>query len=598
MRISASRGTRIMGTDGTESGARGFEIGLVMAGALSAGAYTAGVVDFLIQALDQWHEGKRGDDPRCPRHGVSLKVMAGASAGGMSAAIAAAQLGETHTPADDPRQSGPSNNKLFDSWVRRIDITGLLGTADLDADPGGDVVSLLDSTALDEIAAAVFRRQDGPPPPERGYLADPLHVLLTVTNLQSIPYEVRFLGGRDDPPRMSMHGDYIHFALGGSGGVGPEVRPLPPGQYEDAEWKALSLAALATGAFPGALAPRTLSRRVAEYSGRQWPVTIPVGEGDRVVRCGEFRRLPPDFPAPFRDDPDSGLEFLAVDGGVIDNEPLKLARRIIDGERYFYPRSRGESVDRALIAIAPFPDLPTFTVPQPPMGDPFLLSVLAGVVAGVVNQARFDPKLAIEERDPEAFHRFMIAPRRDSAPEARTRSHLACGSVAGLGGFLSREFRAHDFQLGRRNCQQFLKGVFALPDDEAKRNPLFAAGWTDEARDHYRIVEGPDGLDRPRGTVPGAGDKVYLPIIPLWGTAAEEVSLIDWPRYDRDQLDTLRGQVERRLQAVFRRLIDRNTPNRLQRLALHGALKFFRVRLTDKIIRNLARDLSDRGLLR
>jgi hypothetical protein len=321
-------------------------------------------------------------------------------------------------------------------------------------------------------------------------------------------------------------------------------------------------------------------------------------DGGHLVRCGEFRKIPPDFPAPIRDDPDSVLDFLAVDGGVIDNEPLKLARRLIDGERYFSPRSRGDRADRALIAIAPFPDLPTFTVPPPPQGDPFLLSVLAGAVAGVINQARFDPKLAIEERDPEAFHRYIIAPRRDSAPEARTRSHLASGSVGGFGGFLSEEFRAHDFQLGRRNCQQFLRDVFALPDDEGNRNPLFAAGWTEEARDHYRVVEGPDGLDRPRGTVPGEGDRVYLPIIPLWGTAAEEVALMDWPRYDRDRLDTLRDQVEKRLDAVARRLIDRSTPSRLRRLALHGALGFVTGRLTDKIIRNIASDLTDRGLLR
>jgi hypothetical protein len=31
-----------------------FEIGLVLAGAVSAGAYTAGVLDFLYEALDYW----------------------------------------------------------------------------------------------------------------------------------------------------------------------------------------------------------------------------------------------------------------------------------------------------------------------------------------------------------------------------------------------------------------------------------------------------------------------------------------------------------------------------------------------------------------
>ena len=48
-----------------------FEIGLVMAGAISAGAYTAGVIDFLVQALDEWENAKafandHPDDPKGP----------------------------------------------------------------------------------------------------------------------------------------------------------------------------------------------------------------------------------------------------------------------------------------------------------------------------------------------------------------------------------------------------------------------------------------------------------------------------------------------------------------------------------------------------
>lgn len=35
-----------------------FEIGLVMAGAVSAGAYTARVIDFLLQALKEWEMAK------------------------------------------------------------------------------------------------------------------------------------------------------------------------------------------------------------------------------------------------------------------------------------------------------------------------------------------------------------------------------------------------------------------------------------------------------------------------------------------------------------------------------------------------------------
>ncbi|MBV8312954.1 MAG: hypothetical protein JO344_21425, partial [Planctomycetaceae bacterium] len=154
---------------------RTFEIGLVMAGSISAGAYIAGVVDFLIQALDQWEQAKSGSDPDCPRHNLLLKVMAGASGGGITAAIAAGQLGQAFSPVTSlPTIPSPVNNKFFESWVERIDIAGLLGTRDLDADPQSDVQSVLDSTVLDRIAASVFVFPVGSPPVNRKYLADPL----------------------------------------------------------------------------------------------------------------------------------------------------------------------------------------------------------------------------------------------------------------------------------------------------------------------------------------------------------------------------------------------------------------------------------------
>lgn len=576
-----------MATANRESRASCFEIGLVLAGALSAGCYTAGVVDFLIQALDQWEEAKRGDDPACPRHRVSIKVVAGASAGGMSAAIAAAQLGEAHTPADDPGGPGPSNNNLYDAWVRRVDITRFLETADIDVGTGGDVVSLLDSTVLDEIAAATFRWEEGPTPPARGYLADPLHVLLTVSTIQGTPYDVRFLGESEEPPRMTMHADHLHFALGDGESLGPDVRQLLPGRYDDPEWKAFSLTGLATGACPGLLAPRRLRRTMAEYKEREWPTAA------RRVGCdAQVRKVPPDFRRPIRGR--SEFDVVAVDGGLNDNEPLKLARRILDGGLH-HPREG--PLDRAMIAIAPFPDLPTFTIPRPPPGGPTFLTTLAGALAGLVNQSRFDPEVAIVDRNPAAWNRYIISAKRDDVPEAPIRSHLAGGSVGGLGDFLAREFRAHDFQLGRRNCQQFLRDVFALPEREVDENPLLGPGWTREARQLHRFARGEDGRRRPPGSGPAAGDVACLPIVPLCGTAAREVLQMDWPRYDPARLDALRSQLEERTHAVIRCLIDRNITGRLQRLVLRGASKFLRRRLADKIIQGVAKDLRDRGLL-
>ena len=65
-----------------------FEIGLAMAGAISAGAYSAGVIDFLFQALDAWEKAKREAPDTVPNHSVCLRAAAGASAGSITAALA------------------------------------------------------------------------------------------------------------------------------------------------------------------------------------------------------------------------------------------------------------------------------------------------------------------------------------------------------------------------------------------------------------------------------------------------------------------------------------------------------------------------------
>lgn len=49
-----------------------FELGLVMAGAVSGGAYAAGVVDFLFEALTAWEAAKQAD-PDVPDHRVEIR---------------------------------------------------------------------------------------------------------------------------------------------------------------------------------------------------------------------------------------------------------------------------------------------------------------------------------------------------------------------------------------------------------------------------------------------------------------------------------------------------------------------------------------------
>jgi len=60
-----------------------FEIALALGGTVSAGAYTAGAVDFLIEALDCWTRLRDGGDAVAPKHRALLKVITGTSGGGV-----------------------------------------------------------------------------------------------------------------------------------------------------------------------------------------------------------------------------------------------------------------------------------------------------------------------------------------------------------------------------------------------------------------------------------------------------------------------------------------------------------------------------------
>src|SRR5215470_8826984 len=111
--------------------AKPFLIGINMAGAVSAGAYTAGVLDFLIEALDGWYAAKAARQP-VPAHNVSIEVFSGASAGGMCAAIASVMVQGPFAHIHDAREDQPeTTNRFYESWVNRIDIKNLLCVEDL-----------------------------------------------------------------------------------------------------------------------------------------------------------------------------------------------------------------------------------------------------------------------------------------------------------------------------------------------------------------------------------------------------------------------------------------------------------------------------------
>ncbi|MGY2051436.1 patatin-like phospholipase family protein [Methylobacterium sp. JK268] len=526
-----------------------YEVGLVLAGAVSAGCYSAGVMDFLIEALDGYYAARGQPGWTGPTHDVRVPVLAGASAGGMTAGMAALHLFRdlAHVrPGAPPPPAG--TNRLYASWVSDIAIEHLLDTGDLG--PGQGLRSLLCSDVLDAILADAFRIDGGVvrrPWIGRGDDAG-LQVMLTLTNLRGVPYSFDLVGaGAKSNFGMTNHADIGSFRLGA--GPAPAGRPwLDVAGPHDAAWDFFRAAALATGAFPVGLAPRAVTRAAADL--------LTWGTVGRAGPDGRFTVIPPDSAF----DLTAESRYWAVDGGTIDNEPLEQARRFLTDGHPDEPR--GEQAKRSVVLIAPFPH-PTALTEDPVTGT--LATTLPALFSALINQARFKPEELARARDEEDFSRYMISPEREKAGGGRPALAIASGALGGFSGFLHESFRRHDYLLGRRNAQAFLRWNFALP----ATNDLFA-GATIGPEWAVRDASGATGSLAPQEDAtrfalktfkapggPPQGVPVY-PIIPLTPALQTpiEIGPADRARPGDVDRDELKRRIEARVEKVVEALID------------------------------------------
>jgi len=564
-----------------------FRIALTMAGAISAGAYTAGVLDFLLEALDQWERAKSGALPpdergAAPRHRVLLSAVTAASAGSVCAGVLAASLGRSNIPMSGARAPAVGANKLYDSWVRAARIEGLLETDDLG--PGSVARSALNSDYLTRMAqdSLEVRTPYARPP----YVAEPLEIILTTGNLRGVAYGISFSGEETDGHDMVLHGDWQHFYLS----TRPddrldalEVTRLDPNRTDDAWRIQLRDAALASSAFPFGLAARLVHKPARYYSRRRWPVPggrtgAPVPRPDSFSYATWFAETP--IPPLSPDASATGsYDYLAVDGGVYNNEPFELAHRILAGDEYSNPRG-GAEADRAVILIDPFPDPIDRTADYRPSPD--LASVAKALLAASTQQARFKPEELFLAIQPEVFSRFLIAPIGADVPAGqRARPPMASAALKGFGGFLSESFRHHDFQLGRRNCQRFLQRHFALFPE----NPVFDAP---AGRADGFNFDGPDASGETRA---------YRPIIPLLGSAREEVPAPPDAVMTAAELAALEEPIGRRLDAFVGRALANHLKSWPWRAIGWGAWQLVRRPARRRAMSMITEDLRVRGLL-
>lgn len=502
-----------------------------MAGAVSAGAYTAGVLDFLVEALDAWYATRDGSQRAdVQTHDVILEALTGASAGGMCAAISAVALKEEfdHVRNSDP---GDTVNRLYKSWVQTIDILPLLGTKDLDRDPV--LRSVLDCTPIEEIASTALTANPARKK-ERPWVSKNLGLIVTISNLRGIPYTVDRTGNNFEE-RIGYHADQVEFVVSADGQSASKtalVLGYPNQPVEN--WQALQTAAMATGAFPVALRARIVQKSKAYYMQKMWRVAAADPGADGA--CSTLQPIEPAW-----DNPPETFDIVCADGGITNNNPFDCAHDLLvraTGAQGHVPRA-GSDAEAAVISVAPFPGDEAFTS-YDAEEQSSLINVLKALIPTLVSQSRFQGENLLLTGDPDVRSRFAIAPSDDSAPD---KPALFCGVLDAFGGFIDQRFRDRDYHLGRRNCQQFLRVHFCLPES----NPIIAAGLpqSEEARSKW-AVDPPDEVKSDR-------DKRWFPIIPLMESVQGQIvpPKREDARTSENRVDTVADAASARIHRVI-----------------------------------------------
>lgn len=561
-----------------------FHLGLCMAGSISAGAYTAGMLDYLFETLEKWQDEKdkvkaAGEEgqPDIPLHDVLLDVLNGASGGGMCAVISAIMLQEKG------KYKSGRESRLYKAWVDLNDSDGKPQTLEqmLDADDlqkEKKILSLLDSTFIDHVAEKTFNieKKDVRPPGFRPWLSDKLEVVVTVSNTRGIPYSIQFAGsGINEKHSMTNFKHLMKFttddelAENDASFIKIDFSKAGEGEEENDASNIFYMqeAAKATGAFPIGLRPRTLKVPRKQIDGIHFPLsdvkeatenaTEKKSEAE-LIKSANFlcRYLTPSMVKPdWLDDETEHYTFTCVDGGMTNNEPFEITRELLlrkYPEQNNIPRTP-EKADRCVIMIDPFPNHNLYKKEEEYKEPGDIFDMFPVLFNTMMSQPLFKLEDIEMAKNDGIYSRFLIIPSRSDRNE---KPAIASASLGGFGGFFDRSFRVHDFELGRRNCQKFLQNRFGIPVSAIEQNEVFRGKWTKEAIDRFRYKKEVNGIE-----------EYYVPIVPDMNVAgwndetkkiqsANTIEKKPFPTYNwEEKAPALRKRIWKRIWLIIRYVV-------------------------------------------
>jgi hypothetical protein len=277
-----------------------------------------------------------------------------------------------------------------------------------------------------------------------------------------------------------------------------------------------------------------------------------------------------------------------VDGGVTDNTPFELADNYLARElQQDSNPSTPDQANAAVLTVAPFPmGDSNFSGPYVPADHQGIWAILMSFFNVTLSQSRFLGESLASLMDGSSFSRFAIAPSDPDSVQAG-KPALQCGSLGAFGGFLCRDFRKHDFLLGRRNCQQFLREHFAVLVTNPIIDQALAAAGAYAAQIKAQFLT---GCPSPNPSLPQGN--VWMPLIPLCGKATAEVPVPTRAAIASGQLDNIVNLIVQRLNAIRSKLATGSLGSLLSR-ALWFLLNFW---IVSGKVKNAIRQALDNAL--
>jgi predicted acylesterase/phospholipase RssA len=278
-------------------------LAITIAGAVSLGSYEAGVLYEILRAVRINNENTESEDKK-----IYIDVLTGASAGAMTAAMVAQAL-----MYNGPSLDGEFTNPLYQAWVEQISLMGLvkikLKEKKWHSLFSSDLIAHIGRTVLID----TMKGSPNKPHPAiemANGVPDVLRLGMAITNLNGIDYMIPIFGSVEGGFNYTSSVDDKRFELTAAG-----ITEIVGTNKAAATWEEMCGTAIASGAFPVAFRPGAVDHAVEEYGTRLPQVRSTWVQGKIYVDWGKWASPRP---------------FAHSDGGVLQNQPLGVAKDLVD----------------------------------------------------------------------------------------------------------------------------------------------------------------------------------------------------------------------------------------------------------------------------